>query len=712
MWRYRKIAAGLAVVMAFFPVLTAWPAGAAAADDEMKPIGLYVDGQPLQSSDQALLTQGRTLVPIRVLMEALGAQVEWEPQARTVTVTRNAGQSVRLWIDNRLVCYQDASGLSYDVCDVPPRIIADRTYVPLRLVAGALGIAVEWDGQNGRVLVDTQRGGDRSRFFDIAIEGVQPGQTVADSIPLAIRYESAIPQGAAQVRYLFLDPETGDGKIVARASNVQGTVALTPDLALSGPGVLAAAVYDGEGNFLAGAALGLNLRIEPKASLRGLTQGQVMTGDIQMGASVNFLARSVEYEFTVLENGSSTRSPQVDPAEIYTHSPPAGQKGDIAVRVIAYDSTGNAYPGAQVTIRADVPPPDDTPRVNLRSFTAENVGKVPVTLSITRNFDAVTTQYWARNTASGQTVLLDEKPWGDYSWFPGPEMAGNWEVYVTVTTPGGKVYTSNTRTAAVSSSPSLILNGIGPGQVVTGEIKFHSTANVPVQNVEYIVSNPFNGSQRTLGISGDTAEEISWTPEKVNEGERNMYALGTLADGSTIRSETVTVKIYLGQFYTARPVIEKDKFMDFVIPMALATQKQNGMSAALQVAQAILETGWGQSLPVDRYTGLFSNNLFGIKGTGPAGSVLSGTQEEYYGTLYRTDANFRAYHNVQESWNDHNDLLLRMERYQPYRDVMYHSVSGAFALKRCGYATDSAYPDKLIAIINQYGLDRLDRQTI
>jgi flagellum-specific peptidoglycan hydrolase FlgJ len=248
--------------------------------------------------------------------------------------------------------------------------------------------------------------------------------------------------------------------------------------------------------------------------------------------------------------------------------------------------------------------------------------------------------------------------------------------------------------------------------VITGEVKLHSIANVPLQNVEYIISNPFNGSQRSLGESPDTATEIAWTPAAVNEGERMMYAVGTLADGRTITSEVVTVKIYLGQFFSSKPVVEKDKFIELITPMALATQKQNGMSAALQISQAILETGWGQSLPVDRYTGLFSYNLFGIKGSGPAGSVLSATSEEYYGTLYRTDAHFRAYHSVQQSWDDHNDLLLQMDRYQPYRDVMYHSVSGAYALKRCGYATDSGYPDKLITIINQYGLYKLDRQTL
>jgi flagellum-specific peptidoglycan hydrolase FlgJ len=104
--------------------------------------------------------------------------------------------------------------------------------------------------------------------------------------------------------------------------------------------------------------------------------------------------------------------------------------------------------------------------------------------------------------------------------------------------------------------------------------------------------------------------------------------------------------------------------------------------------------------------------LFGIKGSGSAGKVLSSTQEEYYGTLYRIDADFRSYHSAKESWDDHNDLLLRLERYIPYTEVMYHSSSGAHALRRCGYATDSGYPDKLIQIIRQYGLERLDRQKL
>ena len=133
------------------------------------------------------------------------------------------------------------------------------------------------------------------------------------------------------------------------------------------------------------------------------------------------------------------------------------------------------------------------------------------------------------------------------------------------------------------------------------------------------------------------------------------------------------------------------------------------MTASLQVAQAILETGWGQYIPVDKYSGKFSNNLFGVKGSASNGSVTSNTWEVYNGVSFRTDADFRAYNKVEESWDDHSKLLLDKSRYQPYRDVMYDSTLGAYAIRRCGYATDPNYPMKLIDIIDMYDLEILDR---
>src|SRR5690606_5174736 len=131
-------------------------------------------------------------------------------------------------------------------------------------------------------------------------------------------------------------------------------------------------------------------------------------------------------------------------------------------------------------------------------------------------------------------------------------------------------------------------------------------------------------------------------------------------------------------------------------------------SAALQTAQSILETGWGQSVPVDEYTGQLSNNLFGIKGVGSAGSVTSNTWEVYNGVTYRIDAEFRAYNSPEESWADHKEFLNR-DRYTGFREVMFDYTQGAWALKRAGYATDPEYAIKLMRLIEQYNLDELDK---
>ena len=138
-------------------------------------------------------------------------------------------------------------------------------------------------------------------------------------------------------------------------------------------------------------------------------------------------------------------------------------------------------------------------------------------------------------------------------------------------------------------------------------------------------------------------------------GYSHIKAIGVY-NGKAIESEEIPIKIYLGKVYGPKPIIAKDKFLGVASNLAKESWKNTGMSASLQTAQAILETGWGQSVPVDKYTGKSSNNLFGIKGKGTAGSVISNTWEEYNGTKFRIDAEFRAYNNINESWANHKEF--------------------------------------------------------
>jgi flagellum-specific peptidoglycan hydrolase FlgJ len=146
-------------------------------------------------------------------------------------------------------------------------------------------------------------------------------------------------------------------------------------------------------------------------------------------------------------------------------------------------------------------------------------------------------------------------------------------------------------------------------------------------------------------------------------------------------------------------------FISQVAPGALAAQSRYGIPAAVTIAQAIDESGWGQSTLAIR-----DHNLFGIKGTGPAGSDMLPTQEYENGQWVSVSAPFRAYHNVAESIADHGQLLATGQSYQ--RAMADRHLPDAFATDLTGvYATDPQYGSNLIAIMRLYNLYRYDATT-
>ena len=677
-------------------------------------VTVTIDGQVLSSDVGAFIKDNRTLIPLRAVMENLGANVEWDEINRAVTISKGT-KIVKLYIDNRLISYTDNGVTTYDVSDVAPIIKENRTFVPVRLVSNALGQAVEWDANTRTAIISSDKTSEKTEFFNIDISNITDGQVLTNKTQFTLSEIESLPSNSAQIRYLFLDPTTGMGKIVAKSLNISEPVNFTPDINNQGSGILACVILDKNGNFLAGTAKAVSIAVNPTVTLKGVTEGSTLTKLLYLSSEMNFTASYTKYEvhYPGREMPTYIFPSQYDPNGKCAYLPEFKENGTVSFRVVAYDSNNTPYYSDFVTATVKATPPvPAAPYVSLANINANNVGIIPVKLSVSRNFDVDKTQYYAENTATGKTVLLHENHFGDYSWFPGPSMAGTWNVFAVCTKVGGERISSNVRTVTVPNKESLVLSGVGPDQVITGDMSVSSTSNVPLKEISYVLSNPNNGTQKVLGTANSTSEAIKYTPTSVNEGKRNIQAIGITEDGRTLQSEVVSINIYLKETFGPKPVVAKDKFIEFVTPLALQTQKVNGMSAALQIAQAILETGWGQKVPVDKYTGQFSNNLFGVKGTGDAGSVIISTYEEYYGTLYLIDDYFRAYTSVQGSWDDHNALLTTRERYIPYYNVMYNSSEGAFALKRCGYATDSGYPFKLIQIIKTWDLDKLDEQKI
>jgi flagellum-specific peptidoglycan hydrolase FlgJ len=149
-------------------------------------------------------------------------------------------------------------------------------------------------------------------------------------------------------------------------------------------------------------------------------------------------------------------------------------------------------------------------------------------------------------------------------------------------------------------------------------------------------------------------------------------------------------------------VSAQQAFINEVVPGAVATQRRYGVPAAVTIAQAIDESGWGQSVLASQ-----DNNLFGIKGTGPAGSDSLPTQEYENGQWVTTTAPFRVYHTFAESINDHGELLATSGYYTQAMAERNDPDSFAEALTGV-YATNPEYGTDLIQLMQQYDLYRYD----
>lgn len=693
----------LLVLLMLAVIFIQWhePQETTAAND----INLVIDGKSINISPPPVIKNDRTLVPVRFVSEELGAEVEWDDENRTVYITKG-NRTVLLRIDSRLVEYNIDNEKTFNISDVAPEIIEDRTFVPLRLISNALGVAVSWDDSTRTVYVDSSQYQEIMPFYDMKLS-IKPGQAITGMTELGTTFDKSLPKNAAEIRYLLLNPETGLGKVIARGTLFDGKYYWLPDLQDNGEKIIVSAVFDSSGSFLSGDSSLIQVAIIPQIALNSVSQEQIIKDSVALTANINFVASYIKYEITNHDNGNVFTSEEADPQGEYKWTPTLEYNGNTSIKVIAYDNEGNAYYSQPVSVKAEVPR-----KLNLQGVKSGSTIEQAVTLSSSQNFQVVQTEYVLKDVGSGEETVLSQSVNSGYKWFPSTDLVGAKELYVRVKDTSGNTHTSNAIKINLTGAPKLFIEGIGPNQVVTGQTKLKSSSNTALNSVRYILTNKKTGAQKTIATVSNAQNEYTWIPSGGDSGECKIQAEGTLPSGAKVYSEEISFKVYLGTVYSAKPVIEKDKFLGLITDLATISWQNSGMSAALQSAQAILETGWGQSVPVDKYSGKFSYNLFGIKGTGPAGSVISNTWEEYNGIAFRVDANFRAYSSVPESWADHKKLLLTASRYAPFRAVMHDSTQGAWALRRCGYATDSKYPIKLMNIIKTYDLGKLDEVSI
>lgn len=142
-----------------------------------------------------------------------------------------------------------------------------------------------------------------------------------------------------------------------------------------------------------------------------------------------------------------------------------------------------------------------------------------------------------------------------------------------------------------------------------------------------------------------------------------------------------------------------DDFVKSIWPYARQAASALGLDPKILVAQAALETGWGQAVAKDSH-GVSSNNLFNIKAKGNAStdSVDVKTTEYLADTPIKTRASFKKYSSIEHSFKDYVSLIKENSRYEQALANARDPQRFVKEMHEAGYATDPKYADKILSI--------------
>lgn len=115
----------------------------------VETVTVYVDGEMVEFDVAPRIMDGRTMVPIRAIFEALGAEVEWYAEEKTAVALKD-GFVISLTLGDKLLYIGDSDFMEMDIAPVN---IDGRILVPARFAGEAFSCEVEWDGATKTVTI-------------------------------------------------------------------------------------------------------------------------------------------------------------------------------------------------------------------------------------------------------------------------------------------------------------------------------------------------------------------------------------------------------------------------------------------------------------------------------------------------------------------------------------------------------------------------------
>lgn len=255
-------------------------------------------------------------------------------------------------------------------------------------------------------------------------------------------------------------------------------------------------------------------------------------------------------------------------------------------------------------------------------------------------------------------------------------------------------------TASSASQASAESTASAPATSESSASAASAVASLAIQASSAAESATAAASSVSAASSSSAVQSLAatQTSDAASSASQAAAATTTVAAANT---DTASNQVDLSSLYFSSNA-KSQNFIESVAQGAINGWTKYGVLPSVTVAQAILESGWGQSALSTQ-----AHNLFGIKGSYNGQYVTMQTREVYNGQSYYIYDNFRKYANNSESVEDHGNFLYSNSRYANLLgDQSYASV--ARKLQADGYATDPSYASSLIKLVEMYNLTQLD----
>jgi flagellar protein FlgJ len=213
-----------------------------------------------------------------------------------------------------------------------------------------------------------------------------------------------------------------------------------------------------------------------------------------------------------------------------------------------------------------------------------------------------------------------------------------------------------------------------------------------------------NGS---IGLAEIIVKQLSkggngYTPSSVIRNDANLSDINrhSVQNVHQAQENVLSEKVASNAGFKEAAFSDQREFLDALYPVAKQTAQALGIEPKALLAQAAVETGWGQyMMHTDKGN---THNLFGIKaGNGWQGDTARvNTLEFEQGVPAPKKAEFRAYNSFGDAMQDYVSFVKDNPRYQKAVRSTNDPKQYFEELQQAGYATDPAYADKVISVLN------------